>query len=269
MGSLITALASYLDAKQRHGTWAVRIDNLDPPREDPHAITLIQQSLTAHGLVSDAPIDYQAEHQERYEAALAQLRSQIFWCRCSRRSLANEKAYPGTCRAFTSQRPDAAIRLHIEEGHVGFTDRLAGAVERDLTRQGGDMIIRRRDGLWAYNFATAVDDGHDFSSVVRGSDLFEVTAQQIHIMRQLKLDIPEYAHIPTLCFADGAKLSKQTHAPALDDRDAADNLRTAFRYLGLTPPSHARRSVAEWLTWGLEHFALANVPAQLAPYPRP
>ncbi len=266
MGSLITALASYLDGKKSGGKWFIRIDNLDPPREDPNASGEIIASLKAHGLLSDLPIDYQSDHQQRYQQAFKRIKKHLFYCRCTRREMARYSVYPGTCRAQRQTMADAAVRVQVGEGVVSFTDALQGPRTCRLADERGDFIVKRRDGLWAYNFATAVDDGFDASSVIRGQDLADVTPQQIFIMQLLGLQPPSYAHLPVLCFPDGTKLSKQTHAPALINSAAARNLQQALYYLGLSPPEEAAWNTQQWLRWGRRHWHLQRVPRRLAHY---
>lgn len=266
MGSLLTALASYLDVKARGGRWYVRIDNLDPPREDPNATHAILSSLSAHGLQGDAAVDYQSEHQPRYATALAQLQSHLFYCTCSRRSLAGRQVYPGTCRGNTTPIADAAVRLRVTNTTVTYADTMLGQQRADLAQDYGDFIVKRRDGLWAYNFATAVDDGTDTTHVLRGQDLLHVTPQQIYLMQLLGLPVPTYTHIPLLCFEDGVKLSKQTHAPALEHNLATSNLQAAFGFLGMRPPERNDWNVQKWLDWALVTWPEHELPHQFAHY---
>ena len=265
MGSLLTALASYLDVKSRGGEWYVRFDDIDPPRQDPLAIEHILRALAAHGFEGDRPVDYQSEHDSRYKDALQALTADCFYCTCSRRSLAGTKVYPGTCRSHQTPRADAAIRLRSRDRSISFNDQLHGPYECHLARDHGDCIIKRRDGLWAYHLATAVDDGMDVTHVMRGEDLIDSTPVHIDIMERLGLTVPQYAHLPVLCFADGSKLSKQSHAPAIDNQQAAANLREALRLLGQQPPEQDL-TAAGWLDWGRTHWQLDSVPRQLSPF---
>lgn len=263
MGSLIMALASYLYVKQRGGEWHVRIDDIDPPRALAGAEEAILSALQAHGLHPDQPVEYQSKHMARYEAAVEHLSSQSFYCQCSRRSLREFAVYPGTCRHQTDPKDDAAIRLDVGQGILAYEDLFLGETEVAVESELGAFIIRRRDGLVAYNLATAVDDTK-FSLVIRGQDLTPVTPAQILLMQTLDLAVPRYAHLPVLCYADGVKLSKQTHAPALNNQLASQNLRHAFTYLGFEPPDSIHPS--ELLTWGVANWSLEKVPAQLPPF---
>ncbi len=265
MGSLITALASYCDIKQAGGQWLVRIDDLDPPRQDPNAVASIIRSLTVHGLQSDRPIEFQSNHATHYDAALKKLQPHLFYCRCSRRQLRGLGRYPGTCRNQKTFVENSAVRINMQDGEQSFDDGFLGPLNIDLATQLGDFIVRRRDGLIAYNLATAVDDGRGITHVLRGQDLLPVTAPQRYLMTLLNLPLPEYAHIPCLEFEDGSKLSKQTHAPALKDETAAQNLVDALWYLGFSVPEDTK-SVPLILNWALEHFNPAAIPKRLPKY---
>ena len=270
MGSLLTALASYLDIRQRGGQWFVRIDDLDPPRQDPEADARIIAALNVHGLIGNRAgspeIDYQSDHQNRYERALQGIQAHLFYCNCSRRSLAGVPVYPGTCRSRKTWQADCAVRLHVQDIEVSFIDELQGEFSYQMASEQGDFIVKRRDGLWAYNFAAAVDDGQDVTHVLRGEDLLHVTAQQIYVMQLLDLAPPQYIHLPVLCFADGTKLSKQTHAPSLNNHQPAANLHTALAYLGQNPPTEPAWEVSQWLEWGLSNWRLDRVPNPLTLY---
>lgn len=237
LGSLVAALVSYLDARQRDGAWLVRIEDLDPPREQPGAADAILRSLEAHGLHWDESVRYQSQRGEAYEAALRQLArlELLFWCRCSRKDLAGIEVYPGTCRACRQPRSDAAIRWRVPDTVERFTDRYQGDQSVDLAGELGDVVLRRRDGPFAYQLAVTVDDlDQGITEVVRGIDLLGSTPWQRALMRSLSATPPDYAHFPVLVADNGQKLSKQNQAPALDDDRAVANLQQAFGYLGLT-----------------------------------
>lgn len=265
MGSLVTALASYCSIKQAGGEWLVRIDDLDPPRQDPNAVNAIIRCLTAHGLHPDRPIIFQSDHAAAYESALQKLAPHLFYCNCTRKQLRAHDRYPGTCREAKSPLPDRAVRVLMSDTEHGYGDGFLGPVDGNFAAQLGDFIVKRRDGLISYNLATAVDDGNTISEVLRGQDLLPVTAPQRYLMHLLGLTTPNYAHIPCLEFADGTKLSKQTHAPPLNDAIALSNLRAALGYLGFHAPQ-AADSVDTLLFWAVEHFDLSKVPSQLPKY---
>ena len=180
LGSLLAATASFLDARARKGLWFLRIDDLDVHRNQPGAEAEILHALEAHELTWDGPVQRQSQHMPAYERALEQLAEQSFYCNCSRRLLAGKPRYPGTCRQHRQPRPDCAVRLQVSDRPISFTDGVMGLQTERLTETVGDFIIRRRDGLIAYQLATAVDDGDaDVSHVVRGRDLLDNTARQI------------------------------------------------------------------------------------------
>ena len=262
-GSLLAALASYLDAHARGDRWLLRIDDLDLYRNAQGAEDAILAALRAHGLNWDEPMIRQSDRIDRYQDALQQLASldAIYYCTCSRRDLRDQPVYPGSCRGNRSPISDAAIRIRVPEAQITFIDGIAGPQEERLSASCGDFIIRRRDGLIAYQLATAVDDGSaEIVSVVRGGDLLDNTARQIYLMQRLGLTPPAYAHLPMLTQPDGAKLSKQTHAPALDNQRPVANLLAVFGFLALYPPPDAGRwTPADLLAWGVENWDLKVV----------
>lgn len=271
MGSLLTALASFLNVHAHSPAtprrqWFVRIDDLDPPREDPTAVEAILGALSAHGLIGDRPVDYASRHQRRYQRAFQQLSNDHFYCRCSRKQLAGASIYPGTCRDRTTPVKDSAVRVRVAAEPLQITDQILGQHTFSLARDCGDLIIRRRDALWAYNFATAVDDGHDVTEVIRGQDLWSQTPHQVYLMRRLGLSEPHYMHIPVLCFRDGTKLSKQSHAPAINPQTAPGNLRYALELLGQRPPAEQDWPVSRWLQWAASNWHPEQIPAELQPF---
>lgn len=257
-GSLATALASWLDARANGGTWLIRIEDLDPPREVAGAAQDIIATLAAFGLESDEIIVRQSERGELYEAAFQQLLAagRVYGCACSRRDVqqaASAQAghhgavYPGTCRSGT--RPAQAIRawrFALDPGEIRFNDRACGAVTQDVAREAGDFVVRRADGLWAYQLAVVVDDADQgVTNVVRGADLLDNTARQIALQHALGLPPVQYRHLPIVTNAKGEKLSKQTAAPALDVQRASAELERAAAHLGL--PHIGATTVREFL----------------------
>lgn len=261
-GSLLAATASYLDARSRGERWLLRIDDLDTYRITEGSEDAILHALEAHGLLWDGPVLHQSARITEYQDALAQLARQgdTFYCTCSRRQLRGVGAYPGTCRSAQRPAEDAAIRVRISEAPVTFADLIAGSITEDLATSVGDFIVRRRDGLIAYQLATAVDDGAgEITRVIRGGDLLDNTARQIYLMQRLGLMPPTYAHLPTLVNPAGQKLSKQSHSPALDPDRATDNLMRILPTLALTPPQADFGSPAEILAWAVKHFSLSAI----------
>lgn len=266
LGSLLAATASYLDARALGMDWQVRLDDLDTPRNSPGADAAILRDLDRHGLHWDGPVVRQSEQQDRYAAALDALaaRDLVFYCRCSRKSLDGHRVYPGTCRSHRAPRSRCAIRLEVGQAHVHYNDLLLGPQHAALADTVGDFVLRRRDGVVAYQLATAVDDGDPLiTRVIRGRDLLDNTPRQILLMRHLGLTVPAYGHIPLLVNRSGQKLSKQTHARPLDPARPAANLARIMGALGLHPePGAAAGECPALLDWAQQHFSLAAIPRQ-------
>lgn len=265
-GSLLAAVASYCAARAVGGRWLVRMEDLDPPREMPGAADQILRQLEACGFEWDGEVRYQSQRRAAYEAALEQLQQQghIFWCRCSRTDVMrlSRTTYPGTCRQYTSPRTDAAIRLRVPPGRVHFTDGVFGPQQEDVAATVGDFVLKRRDGLYAYQLAVVVDDADQgITQVVRGADLLDNTARQIVLQHCLDLPTPQYSHLPLVVHPDGSKLSKQTHAPALPLTGTALRLVQALAMLGQEAPSGlADEPPATILRWAVAHWDPGKVP---------
>ncbi len=269
-GSLVAALGSWLDARHRGGTWLVRIEDIDPPRERPGAVEAQLASLAAHGLHADEPVLWQRTRDAAYAEALDQLlqRDLAFPCRCSRRDLALTAGIHRACVPRPSGR-NAAIRLRAPAGRIDFVDRRLGPHSQDLAAEVGDVVLRRADGLWAYQLAVVVDDAaQGITDVVRGADLAESTPRQIALQRALGLPTPRYLHLPLVLDDAGHKLGKSLAARPIDDADPQASLRAAWRFLlpGLEPP--ARMSTPDaWLAAATQRYrpeALRRDDARLA-----
>jgi glutamyl-Q tRNA(Asp) synthetase len=254
LGSLLAAVVSYLEAQRHNGEWWVRIEDLDPPREMPGASDAILRSLEAHGLQWQGDIIYQSQRNAMYQQAIEQLaeQDQLFWCRCSRKQLSGQPVYPGTCRDQRLPRQDAAIRFQVTDCDDCFTDLFQGLQSTQLATDYGDVVIRRRDGLFAYQLAVVVDDiEQGMTDIVRGIDLLSATFWQRALYRALDKSCPAYAHLPVLTRA-GQKLSKQNQAPALDNDAAVDNLMQLWPWLGLNidldTPEKMLAQAASWWT---------------------
>ena len=209
-GSLLTAVASYLDARANDGTWHLRIDDLDTPRVIAGAESAILRTLERHGLLWDGPIVRQRERSAAYTAALASpgLSERCFYCTCSRKSLAGQTTYPGTCRAIRADPGGAAIRIQAPRGEIAFEDLIQGRYAEQLAETTGDFVVYRRDAITAYQLAVVVDDDAiGVTRVVRGADLLDNTPRQLYLIERLELATPGYAHIPVITEASGAKLA--------------------------------------------------------------
>ncbi len=241
-GSLLAAFGSWLLARRAGGAWLVRIEDLDPPREVPGAADGQLRALAAFGLVSDAPVVRQSERHALYEAALARLLEAglAFECHCSRAALAGEGGIHRGC-VPGARRPDPAIRLRVPDGTgVAFDDLVQGPQRQDVGRDAGDFVLRRADGLWAYQLAVVVDDAaQGITDVVRGADLLDSTPRQIHLQRLLGLPTPRHAHLPLVLDPAGRKLSKSDAALPVDPDDPLPALCAAWRALGQEPVSLA------------------------------
>ena len=244
-GSLLAAVASYAQARTCGGRWLLRIEDIDPPREPPGAGRLILDALTAFGFEWDGGVCYQSSFTPRHEEVVqALLESGLAYrCSCSRRDLAAMPRgplgviYPGTCRDGCRGR-DAAIRLRTNDDPIEFVDGLQGFFQQRLESESGDFVIKRRDGLIAYNLAVVVDDAdQQITEIVRGIDLLDSTPRHIYLQRLLDYPTPHYLHIPIAVNPDGQKLSKLTGAVGVDTGRAGRLLYQAFRALAQNPPT--------------------------------
>jgi len=263
LGSLLAAVGSFLDARSRGGRWLVRIEDLDSPRVVPGSADLILRTLEAFGLTWDGAVEYQSRRTERYQAALEALlaRGFTFQCSCSRRDLADaeERGYPGTCRNGPTRPGPSAWRFRIDDqAVVQFDDRIQGRQAFAL-RQLGDVIVRRRDGLIAYQLAVTVDDAaQGITDVVRGADLLDSTAWQIAITGALGCQPPRFAHLPLVVEPDGSKLAKSRRSAPVDSLRAAASLAATLALLGQDPPAELRRQPPPTqLEWAIGHFRIA------------
>lgn len=270
MGSLVCAVASYLDAKANQGIWLVRIEDIDPLREEAGASHGFIKCLAAHGMNADKEILWQHKRLPDYQAAIDQLlaKQKAFLCVCTRKQLAAEGGcYPGNCKNRKIDKAmDTSIRAAVEpDTRLQFVDGIQGLQQQYISKEVGDFIIRRKDGLIAYQLAVAMDDAlQNISHVVRGSDLLDSTFRQIHLQKLLQLPTPYYCHIPVITHSDGHKLSKQTHAAEVKGTEAKQNLRLAFRLLGQHSPPAGYKTVDDLLKWGIEHWALNKIPRSMS-----
>lgn len=240
-GSLVAAMASYLDARVHQGQWLVRIEDLDFDRNVQDADTAILHTLQRCGMQWDEDVVWQSERTQHYQAALQSLDTRVFPCSCSRKEIADsrlragqqdQQIYPGTCRhGSASGKPARSYRLRVPDGDAAmftFEDRFLGKQSQNLATEVGDFVLKRADGFWAYQLAVVVDDAlQEITHVVRGSDLLDSTARQIYLQKLLELPTPTYLHLPVVLSANGEKLSKQTGAVSFD-RGGNDLLKGAL-----------------------------------------
>ena len=271
-GSLVAALASYLDARHRGGEWLVRIEDLDPPREVPGAAAEILRALEALGFEWDGAVRYQSRELARYAATLEHLvqKDAVYPCTCSRREIQDSAIqgvdapiYPGTCRrGMPAGRIPRAWRVRTVEGVISFADRVHGVLHQDVAAAVGDFVLKRADNCFAYQLAVVLDDADQgITDVVRGADLLDSTARQIMLQRLLDLPEPAYMHVPVAMNRDGEKLSKQTFAAPLSVRNAQPMLLAALEFLRQTPPRDlAGARAPDILVWAAAHWDTQRIP---------
>ncbi|HGH6494604.1 TPA: tRNA glutamyl-Q(34) synthetase GluQRS [Neisseria meningitidis] len=273
IGSLLTAAASYADARSNGGKWLVRMEDLDPPREMPGAASHILHTLEAFGFEWDGEVAYQSHRYALYEETLCRLQTAglVYPCHCSRKDWqagarrgADGFVYNGRCR-HPGQRPapqgkQPAWRIRVPDRIIGFSDGIVGGYAQNLARDIGDFVLLRADGYWAYQLAVVADDAEQgVTHIVRGQDLLVSTPRQIYLQQCLGVPTPQYAHLPLLTNAQGQKWSKQTLAPALDLNRREQLLRQVFRYLKL-PEAPETDCPAELLDWAVAHWDMDKVP---------
>lgn len=268
-GSLLAAFGSWLMARHAGGEWLVRVEDIDPPREVAGAAEHQLRTLAAFGLDPDGPVTWQSERGALYQAALDRLLEQgdAFVCHCSRSTLAAHGGVHRRCEPG-ARRWDPAVRLRVaDHAVVRFDDAIQGMVVQDVAREVGDVVLRRADGLWAYQLAVVVDDAaQGITQVVRGADLLDSTPRQILLQRALGLPTPHYAHLPLVVDADGRKLSKSLSALPVDAADPLPALRAAWVALGQA--THALAGAGSPATL-LEAARLAFDPARIPAGPQP
>ncbi|HGG9623351.1 TPA: tRNA glutamyl-Q(34) synthetase GluQRS [Neisseria meningitidis] len=273
IGSLLTAAASYADARSNGGKWLVRMEDLDPPREMPGAASHILHTLEAFGFEWDGEVAYQSRRYALYEETLCRLKTAglVYPCHCSRKDWqagarrgADGFVYNGRCR-HPGQRPapqgkQPAWRIRVPDRVIGFSDGIVGGYTQNLAGDIGDFVLLRADGYWAYQLAVVADDAEQsVTHIVRGQDLLVSTPRQIYLQQCLGVPTPQYAHLPLLTNAQGQKWSKQTLAPALDLNRREQLLRQVFRYLKLPEAPETDRP-AELLDWAVAHWDMGKVP---------
>ncbi|VVP51799.1 Glutamyl-Q tRNA(Asp) synthetase [Pseudomonas fluorescens] len=267
-GSLVAALASYLDARSVGGRWLIRMEDLDPPREEPGAQAAILKALESYGFEWDGEMVLQSDRHDAYAEVLNRLFNHglAYACTCSRKTLAPYHGiYPGLCRNAGHDSKDAAIRLRVPELEYHFIDRVQGEFRQHLGREVGDFVIRRRDGLYAYQLAVVLDDAwQGITDIVRGADLLDSTPRQLYLQELLGLPQPRYLHIPLITQPDGNKLGKSYRSPPLTEDQATPLLLRALRALGQNPGAElAYATPREVLDWGIAHWDALKIPRAL------
>lgn len=273
-GSLIAAVGSYLDVKSLGGHWLVRMEDLDPPREQPGAADSILKTLEAYHLYWDEPVVYQGQRSEIYEAAIEQLteRGLVYFCQCSRKEIVADAGpgidglrYPGTCRNLNLGPGNTSLRIKVPDEVVMFEDAIQGPMQQNLQQDIGDFVIRRRDGLYSYQLAVVVDDGiQGITEVCRGTDLVDSTPRQIYLQKMLDLPTPQYLHLPVAINHHGQKLSKQTHAAPVPQLADSSVLSSALQFLGQKLPAELMGAPpAELIEWGVNYWDTTTIPRKM------
>ena len=264
-GSLVSAIASYLQAKSAGGQWLVRVEDIDPPREVAGSAGRILEDLQRFGMQPDQPVLYQSDRSAAYELAITELLDQghAYWCGCSRSELPASGVYPGTCSdGIPSGKSPRSVRLRVSDALLGFTDLVQGRIEENLRKEVGDFVIRRADGLVAYQLAVVVDDAFQgVTEVMRGADLLDSTTRQIHLQNCLGLTTPVYAHHPLAVGSDGRKLSKRLGSDPIAASSPSPALEMALRFLG--QPCPGGLSDRELWGWAMGNWKLSRIPRLL------
>ena len=269
-GSLVAAVASYLDARAHGGRWLVRIEDVDTSRCKAPFANEILETISAFGLAWDGGVLFQSGRTMRYQAALEQLaaRNLTYACTCSRKEIADSAlagldglVYPGTCRTNNAAANGNAIRVRTTSAEICFVDRVQGGRCQQLESEIGDFVLQRRDGLYAYQLAVVVDDADQgVNHVVRGADLLDSTPRQIHLQHLLGFPLPKYLHFPVVTNSAGQKLSKQTLAPAISPTEACKLLHDALAHLGQTPPGAGHATPSKLLAVAARSWDAAAIP---------
>ena len=265
-GSLVSAVGSYLEAKSAGGLWLLRVEDIDPPREIAGSAGRIIDDLARLGLIPDGPVLYQSTRLDAYQDAIDQLlkKGMAFACACSRKDLSKSGRYPGTCRnGIESGKPPRSIRFRVNDGNSAFNDKIQGPISESLSETSGDFIIKRADGLFAYQLAVVVDDEFQgITQVVRGADLLDSTARQISLQKALGYDSPDYRHLPVVMSVDGKKLSKRFGADPVKHQSPAITITRALQFLNQDPPTGL--SLRELWQWALAHWNSDLIPRETA-----
>ena len=261
-GSLVSAVGSYLEAKSINGLWLLRIEDIDPPREVTGSAGRIINDLHRLGLNPDGPVLYQSSRTAAYEYAVDKLleKGLAYPCACSRKDLLESGRYAGTCRnGMPPGKIARSIRFCIDTDVSTFNDRLQGVVSESSAGSAGDFVIRRADGLFAYQLAVVVDDHFQgVTQIVRGADLLDSTTRQICLQKALGYVTPDYMHLPVVISADGKKLSKRAQTDPVHHQEPATAVERALQFLGQNPPSGM--PLNDLWKWALDHWSSDRIP---------
>ncbi len=272
-GSLVAALGSYLDARSQDGVWLLRMEDIDPPREEPGAADSILATLELFGMEWDGQVLYQSSRIDAYANAAESLFSSglAYRCSCSRREIQDSVfkgseglIYPGTCRnGHDPSREVHTLRVITDSVEIGFADLIHGRFKQDLEHDVGDFVIRRADGLYAYQLAVVVDDAfQNITNIVRGSDLLFSTPRQVYLQQLLGLPKTEYTHLPLVMGDDGRKLSKQSLAWPVDTSNPLTTLLNAAEFLGQKPDRDRPSNLNEFWEWAIAAWSITTIPVQ-------
>ncbi|MBN1380033.1 MAG: tRNA glutamyl-Q(34) synthetase GluQRS [Gammaproteobacteria bacterium] len=272
-GSLIAAVGSYLENRCHDGQWLIRMEDLDPPREQPGAADNILRTLDGFGFEWDGEVIYQSRRHQAYNEVLAKLTEsgQLYPCTCSRKEIGEQGksnafgvVYPGTCRdpLKRDKNKDAALRLRTDNKKIVFSDAIQGEYSQQLETEIGDFLLKRRDGYFAYHLAVVVDDAEQgITHIVRGCDLLDSTPRQIYLQQLLNVPTPSYTHLPVAVNQAGQKLSKQTQAKAIDRKQASLLLWQVLDFLGQQPDIELKHETLPTIwNWAFTHWQLSKVP---------
>ena len=268
-GTLVAAVGSYLQAKKNKGAWLIRMEDVDITRKVDGADIDILKTLEAFGFEWHGEIIYQSEQTAHYEQAIEQLISQslIFPCLCSRKQLSKSDStiYPGSCRSRQlPEKKEHALRLLSKDISIEFNDAVMGRQSQNIKQHCGDFVIRRRDGLFAYQLAVVVDDAlQNITEVVRGADLLDSTPRQIYLQQLLNYSTPDYCHLPLAVDDSGNKISKSEGATKIDLQHKEQQLISVLDFLAQNPPEDlAQSSISDIWSWAVEHWELTHVPSK-------
>ena len=271
-GSLIAAVSSYLQARSQDGEWLLRIEDIDQPRCSEQATTEILRALEHYGLHWDDEVSYQSQRNTLYEHALSSLQAsgKVYGCACSRKDIASIARagtdgfiYPGTCReGIPAGKTARAVRVKTDNSKIIINDPVQGVITQHILTDAGDFILKRADGLFAYQLAVVVDDAEQrITEIVRGCDIFDLTPRQVWLQQQMDYPTPGYVHTPVALNSKGQKLSKQHHASPLALDEPRPALLHALEFLGQQPPLDLRDSnLDSILDWAITNWSLENVP---------